>query len=530
MRHPLTYLAVVLLLTSCLKNDLPYPVVIPSVESVSIDDAVSVRIDNETRTIEAVLKETADLSKVNVSDVRFSDDITVCTPSMTSVHDLNSPKSFTLHTYQDYEWTLSATCPIERRFAVQGQVGSSVIDDANRRAVAYVSSSFEIDQIRVLSLKLGPEGITSYSPAIGEIHDFTHGAQVDVTVRGVTEKWMLYVVLTDVSVQMDYVEPWTRVAHLAASGVSGRDNGFRYHRAGDADWYEVDGVIETDGSFKACLEGLDPLTSYECYAYSGDEQTAVCEFVTEGEQQLPNAGFETFSHSESGNYHSFFDPSAGDSSLRTKWWDSGNAGSTMIGSSFAITIPDEDCREGQYSVQLKSRYVVIKFAAGNIFSGEFAGLVGTQGGIVNFGRPFTLRPRALKLWMKYVCGAVDCIGSYPDSDPVKTGDPDRCQIFVALGDWDYHKYGGTRDCPVQVNTTEKGTFFEKDSDAVIAYGSFVSAKSSDGWQEITIPLEYGDVTRKPTHIIVSCASSMLGDYFTGSSQSRLYLDDLRLIY
>ena len=41
---------------------------------------------------------------------------------------------------------------------------------------------------------------------------------------------------------------------------------------------------------------------------------------------------------------------------------------------------------------------------------------------------------------------------------------------------------------------------------------------------------YHDNFRLPTHIIVSAASSRLGDYFTGSSESRMWLDDLRLVY
>ncbi|MCF0174591.1 MAG: PCMD domain-containing protein, partial [Bacteroidales bacterium] len=55
-------------------------------------------------------------------------------------------------------------------------------------------------------------------------------------------------------------------------------------------------------------------------------------------------------------------------------------------------------------------------------------------------------------------------------------------------------------------------------------------KSTDGWIEVEIPLDYRSVTRRPTHIIVSAASSILGDYFTGSSTSILWLDDLKLEY
>ena len=107
---------------------------------------------------------------------------------------------------------------------------------------------------------------------------------------------------------------------------------------------------------------------------------------------------------------------------------------------------------------------------------------------------------------------------------------DRCQVFVALGDWDYRDYGGTPNSPVQINTTDKTTFFNPQSDNVIGYGAYTSDKSTDGWIKVEIPIEYTSKSRKPTHIIVSCASSMLGDYFTGSTDSKLWIDDVQLEY
>ena len=186
--------------------------------------------------------------------------------------------------------------------------------------------------------------------------------------------------------------------------------------------------------------------------------------------------------------------------------------------------------DGRYSARLESEWVIIKFAAGNIFVGEFVRVVGTSGGVINFGRPFEQRPRMLSLWLKYEGGIINRVDRVPDNDPVKEGDPDRCQVFVAVGDWDYRKYGGTPDCPVQVNTLEPSTYFNPKSEAVIGYGCYVSNKSTDGWIKVEIPIEYVSTSRKPTHIIVSCAASMLGDYFTGSDQSTLWVDGMELHY
>ena len=113
---------------------------------------------------------------------------------------------------------------------------------------------------------------------------------------------------------------------------------------------------------------------------------------------------------------------------------------------------------------------------------------------------------------------------------MKVGDRDRGSVWVALGDWDYRTYGGTPESPLELNTTDKSTFFNPEADAVIAYGRFVAEQDYDDWVKVEIPLEYRSYSRKPTHIVISAASSILGDYFTGSADSRMWIDDLRLEY
>ena len=50
------------------------------------------------------------------------------------------------------------------------------------------------------------------------------------------------------------------------------------------------------------------------------------------------------------------------------------------------------------------------------------------------------------------------------------------------------------------------------------------------WVEYTIPLHYRDMDTMPTHIVISCAASQYGDYFTGCSSSKLWLDKFELVY
>lgn len=520
-------------LSGCIENDLPLPVVVPKITSMEVEGASSVVINSEKQNVHITLEEQTDIQHTNISSIAFDNEITTMSWNILGEQDLTQKLSLTLTTYQDYVWTITTEQPIERYFTVEGQVGSSEIDAVNKRVVTYINGAADRTNVKVSSLKLGPKDITTYSPSISSLKDFTNGLDLTVSYHGRSENWRLFVEQTETVVEFKSLDAWTGVAWVRATGVAGQDNGFKYRKKGDQEWITVDkqSVTTNGGDFSAAIDNLAPQTTYECYAYSGENTTEVRSFTTEEARQMPNSGFETFSNDESSKYYSFYDPASPIEENRTKWWCTGNKGSTTVGSSYSITNPDgNDKKEGNYSVKLESQYVIIKFAAGNIFVGEFDSLVGTSGGKVNFGRPFTLRPRKLSLWLKYETGPIDRFNGAPDNDPVKEGDNDRCQVFVALGDWDYRKYGGKPESPVQVNTTDRSTFFDPTSEAVIGYGSYISNQSTNGWIKVEIPIDYRSTSRKPTHIIVSCAASMLGDYFTGSTDSKLWIDDVQLHY
>lgn len=317
---------------------------------------------------------------------------------------------------------------------------------------------------------------------------------------------------------------------------------FEYREKGGEAWTRTAAATRvSEGTYSSLISGLQGGTEYEYRLVvtnlSGVEETIeeISVITTEAAVQLPNSGFETLSHDESRNYYSFYDPASPVSELQSKWWCSGNQGSTTVGSSYQITYPDEsDKKEGSRSVCLESRYVVVKFAAGNLFCGRFGKTIGTSGGTVYFGRPFTARPTAMRLWVKYSGGKIDRIQSgVPDG--IKEGDYDRALLRVALGTWDYRKYGGDAKSPILVNTTDKSTFVDFSTDAsTIAFGEEIlvsdEADSHNSWKQITIPLEYRDTATYPTHIVVSFAASMYGDYFTGHTGSKLWLDQVELLY
>jgi hypothetical protein len=117
-------------------------------------------------------------------------------------------------------------------------------------------------------------------------------------------------------------------------------------------------------------------------------------------------------------------------------------------------------------------------------------------------------------------------------------------VKVAIGTWDYKKYGGTKDSPIQINTTKESTFVDFNTDPnTIANGDVViytdgykinngskTSASTSGWIQYTIPLDYHNYNAYPTHVVVSFASSQYGDYFTGCSTAKLWIDKVELLY
>ena len=319
---------------------------------------------------------------------------------------------------------------------------------------------------------------------------------------------------------------------------------FEYRVAGsDAEWTRSEAAARvSEGSYSAQSTGLTGATEYEyrlvvTKAADGSEEIVdgTMTVTTEATPQVPNGSFETVSHDESGNYYSFYDPASSDPALQSKWWCSGNQGSTTVGSSYQITYPDaSDKMDGAQSVCLESRYVIVKFAAGNLFCGHFGATIGTSGGTVFFGRPFTARPSAMRFWAKYSSGPVNRRASNAP-DEIQKGDYDRASLRIAIGTWDYKKYGGDANSPILVNTTDESTFVDYTTDAsTIAFGEKIlqgdAENSTNVWQQITIPLDYKTTTAYPTHIMIAFAASMYGDYFTGCDSSKLWIDKVELLY
>jgi hypothetical protein len=70
--------------------------------------------------------------------------------------------------------------------------------------------------------------------------------------------------------------------------------------------------------------------------------------------------------------------------------------------------------------------------------------------------------------------------------------------------------------------------------STIAFGDLQlqgdASNSHNTWKEYIIPIDYRDETVTPSYIVISCASSKYGDYFTGCDSSKLWIDGMELLY
>jgi len=348
-------------------------------------------------------------------------------------------------------------------------------------------------------------------------------------------------------------EEETGYTHVTLTGTVAKDGveavGFEYAPKGTENWTYVEGSTSRTAFVKgqtyyAHLTGLDMGTSYVYRAVAGTAaeityRTEDQEFTTmAAPAQLPNAGMEQWS-SVTENSKSVTMPVAAGMDA----WDSGNHGSAKM--SVQLTQAFEEIKHGgSYAARLRSQFVGLggfagKFAAGNLFYGQYLETDGTDG-VIGFGRPFDMPKKELKLtklrlWVNYQPAQVVSGNNKGSGSHLSVGATDEGHIFVALfdgpdnGDSDssYHgKYGYV------VRTKKQARLFDKNAVNVCAYGEkiFTEAYGNGSLQMLEIPLEYYAGKGSPTHIAVVCTASRYGDFFEGGEGSTMIVDDFELVY
>lgn len=272
-------------------------------------------------------------------------------------------------------------------------------------------------------------------------------------------------------------------------------------------------------TFRAKVTGLNPNTKYTYRTYSDEKIGSENTFTTENAPDLPFLNFDEKHYRDTG---SGLTGAGGVWFLGTdaNFWATGNPGTKVSLSKVGknITETTDDAIKGK-AVRMESvgGVYIAGHAAGNLFSGTFAisGLPTSTGAMrksVNFGRPYTGRPTGLKGYYKYTSKTVtiDTDGMHRDM----VGQPDRCQIFISLENWN-----GAQSRPGTPN--------------VVAYGELVSPEEGADmgqYEPFEFRLDYKRTDIKPTHIVFIATSSIYGGDFCGGVGSVLCIDEFELLW
>lgn len=358
----------------------------------------------------------------------------------------------------------------------------------------------------------------------------------NVTINGEEVTYTFqFNVATEVTTQLE-AEPanaWSNFAYVEGCVLSAESEldpaamHFEYKKADASEWTTVAATYAAD-TYKATLSNLTPATKYsyrmvyqkDADTYTSNEVT----FTTESAVELPNGNMDNWCQFDGVWYAA----SESEYNSTGSFWDSGNKGaSTMKVNPTQGNSTTVHTTNGQ-SAELKSQYVGLfgplgKFAAGNLYVGEFGELKGMDGASINFGQKFESRPKSLHGWFNYTSGKVDYRGDNTPQGMGEKGSDDLCSIYIAIAKE-----------RILVDNTDISTFPNWETDErVIAYNRLndTEAVSTNGWKEFTLDFKYRNIEPQSTYyLIIVFSASKYGDYFTGSTSSVMYVDDLELIY
>lgn len=334
---------------------------------------------------------------------------------------------------------------------------------------------------------------------------------------------------------------WDRLAYLKAqsvnlgTGVNAEGLKFQYRTkvsGEDGAWTDVS-VSEKEGIYTGFVTGLTAVTEYEYRFVNKDEVVigAVQSFTTaavDAQTALYNGNFDLWSESGS----TIYPGSAEEAGNTTSFWNTSNPGTTQglgaiggaVNPTTGVQSPVHTTGEGAYAAKLQTTNKLGVLAAASLYTGSFMGLSGMSANM-EFGKPFTSRPVALRGYYMYTPQVINRVSRVPEGvEIVKDETMDQCAIFIALA---------KKSFTFNNNKEEEYIDYEGD-DNIIAYGELPSgaATSGDGYTEFAIPLKYKESQfgEQPTHIIIVCSASKYGDYMTGGDNSLLYVDDFSLVY
>lgn len=537
------------ILTSCaIENDIPYPIIEASIESMTVEGQrgadqntfTAATINKSARTVTLYVNDGVDLSRLQILSLKTTtgaelvvDDPNVCedyskfpTSGFASLDSIplssntrvnfSQPVTFTLRTYQDYQWKITVNQIIQRDIDVEN-MRSYVIDADTRTVIIYVDPTTDLTNLTVKKLNLGGEyGRVTPDPTLQKDYSKPSTFNVSCSWEEYSYEWTVYVYPDSNESGSSSTEAFAMTTRATVNGKiqSGKTPIVEYRKESETSWITVPSanVNVSSNTFSATLTGLSASTTYK-YRINvdgsiGSEQS----FTTATATPLENGSFDEWS-SEAAANGTLWQPWS-----TSSFWDTGNRGATTIADSNSVPT-SETCNGSGKAASLETKWVVMKLASGNIFTGSYVRTDGTNG-VLSFGREFKSFPSKLRINYKYTSATIDKIGE--DALEYLKGRPDSCHIYIALADWNQ---------PLEIRTRpSERQLFDKNDSHVIAYAEYISGNSDSQYQQKDLVLNYRYTNRTPKYILIVASASKYGDYFTGGVGSKLLVDNFELIY
>lgn len=406
--------------------------------------------------------------------------------------------------------------------------------DGEKEHGVSVASYAAADQ-RGITLTLGSGFINTLR---GGVHSLNIKAYINSTVYGEADVKLM----TQGVFSLIPTDKWYAKGEIRACVFEDGEVKVRYRNA-EGEWKVVDAEPSGENEYMIQAEEIHANTAYEMQLQvNGRETGPVVKESTGDGEQIYNSDLEI--------WNKIGYPWCPYTSLNVdQWWDSGNHGSTTLGSNYNITTPSDDIRpdsKGSKSALLTSRNIANNLAAGNLFLGKFLGTKNLTKGVVRFGQSFdfTYRPKALRFWYKSEIGTVDLGSGAPG---LTKGDQDVQQIYILLCAMDGPHLVDTGDQSSFLNVTDGikeitycttpipqiSTSSKNNATAhVIGWGVWEPSESHKQWtlKEITINYneEYEDEV--PEWLMITACANKYGDYYMGCSKNTMSLDDFELVY
>lgn len=520
-----------LALSSCIKNDVPYPYIPGNILEMEVEGQTGeAEIDATKGLVNITIGGNVDIDSLKVLKLKISEEAMMTPDSVACVKfvkfprwsfdslealpsaantcmRLGKPAKILLQTYQEYPWTIQVKQVIHRAIKVKNQVGEAIVDESNKTVLIYVTEDQKLDEIQIDSMELGGSKATVV-PAPQTVTSFFRPQKFIVCRLGkYFEEWIVDVVQTASIGTPGEADVWARHATVVGGLKQGIDPGIEYRKESENTWttLSAEAITKTSSTaFKAELTGLEDGTAYSWRIVANGQTSDEATFTTEKIEEVPNLNFDTWTQ-EGKNWYP--NPVADNYEDPLAYWATGNQGVTSIGKS-PITLPVEgtEAYKGKAAkLTTITGVTLVKSAAGNLFIGTYKTSMTNPSSSVAFGKPFSgARPQKLTGFYKYTPQPIN-EGSYPGDLTM-----DECHIYIRL--WDAAK-------------------------KEIGYGEFIGKEDITVYTPFSLDIAYSNKKAKPAYITIVATSSHYGGEFSGTkvigqvgNGSTLWVDEFELLY